>query len=266
MLGPEVVKNPKVYTAFYRGGALGFAASTIALTLVAVALGIRVVYMLHKSSVFNKKQGMASDDAVLSRQRSAMFKSACALFLLLIAVNIRTVGLALVFAKLPVYTWTILTRSTSDLFGIGAIIVLYWPFKIAKLWDPIINMRQYNTDTSEATELVEGGILEDAGMTAAEFKEMDGTSNMVIESGDIAPSKLLTNKAVVVDLTQIGATPMSPEPSDFSSPEDNTQQQEVQLTEEKKEEIQVTETEEATTPQMQVQFEQEALDEQVIEV
>jgi len=185
MIGKEHMASPRYWHIFWNIiAALGFAIGTILITLVAVGLGIRVIFMMYRSHQLNKQLNASSstlptttttttvgDDKTMTsgggvvvvgsanpsqnnnRQKMVIIKSTCAMILLLLAVNLRTAGLLVIYFNKPQYMWTILTRGAADFFGISAIVVIYWPFRIASCWEPIINMRQYNTDTSEATEL-----------------------------------------------------------------------------------------------------------------
>jgi hypothetical protein len=144
------MKHPIAFRILYQGiTPVGLATACILLTILAITLGIRVVYMMNQSATKGKK-----NEQEANRQKAAMIKAGITMLCLFIATNIRTAGLFMVFAELPIYTWTLLTRAISDLFGLCSIAFLFWPFRIGQLLEPLANLI-HNTDGSvtEATEM-----------------------------------------------------------------------------------------------------------------
>jgi hypothetical protein len=142
----DLQKHPKAYQMIsFRVGPSIHATCIILLTLIAVIMGIILIIMIYRdiksSTSYNSEE---------KRQKIlTIIKSSITMLFLFLAVNIRSAGLLLIVINMPLYVWSLLTRGTSDFFGLTAVVILFWPFRVPKIWTPIIRIHLHEDNTEE---------------------------------------------------------------------------------------------------------------------
>jgi hypothetical protein len=141
-------KHPKTYQMIsFRVGPSVHATCIILLTLIAVIMGIILIIMIYRDI---KSSSYKSEE---KRQKMlTIIKSSITMLFLFMAVNIRSVGLLLVVINMPLYAWSLLTRGASDFFGLTAVVILFWSFRVPKIWTPIIRIHLHEDKTEEESD------------------------------------------------------------------------------------------------------------------